>query len=160
MKRHEADYLAALEAFSRPALRLWDVTCLADNAFLFDFKSTPCVYAHWNGDAAAQFVTTCAEQALAQSLLEETQFVQAYEQAFERIDRAFNLPNRTVNLLIQWVRQNGGQMPLRRRNAPELVGLQPAQMDHIAATVAECFSDAEPNDGLAAPRRDEQAKGA
>lgn len=151
MKRHEADYLAALEAFSRPARQLWDVIYLAENEFLFDFKSTPLVYAHWNGDAAAQFVTTCAEQALAQSLLEETRFIQAYDQAFERIDRAFNLPNRTVNLLIQWVRQNGGQMPLRRRNAPELAGLQPAQMDHIAAIVAECFSEPEPNDGRDPP---------
>ena len=153
MKRHEADYLAALEAFSRPARQLWDVTYLADNEFLFDFKSTPHVYAHWNGEAAAHFVTTCAEQALAQSLLEETRFIQAYDQAFERIDRAFNLPNRTVNLLIQWVRQNGGQMPARRRNAPELVGLQPAQIDHIAAIVAECFSAPEPADGQAPTRQ-------
>jgi hypothetical protein len=150
MKRHEADYLAALEAFSRPARQLWDVTCVADNEFLFDFKSTPHVYAHWNGETSARFVTTCAEQALAQSLIEETQFIQAYDQAFDRIDRAFNLPNRTVNLLIQWIHQNGGQMPARRRNAPELVGLQPAQIDHIAAIVAECFNAPEqaprPND--------------
>lgn len=158
MKRHEADYLAALEAFSRPARQLWDVTYLADNEFVFDFKSTPYVYAHWNGEAAAQFVTTCAEQALAQSLLEETRFIHAYDQAFERIDRAFNLPNRTVNLLIQWVRQNGGQMPLRRRTAPELAGLKPAQIDHIAAIVAECFSKAEPNDGSDPPPSDQRAK--
>ena len=139
MKRHEADYLAALESFSRPARLLWDVTCLADNDFLFDFKSTPHVYAHWNGETAARFVTTCAEQALAKSLIEETWFIRAYDQAFDRIDRAFDLPNRTVNLLIQWIRQNGGKMPERRRNAPELVGLRAAQIDQIAAIVAECF---------------------
>ena len=140
MKRHESDYLATLEAFSRPARQMWDVTFLADNDFCFDFKSTPHIYAHWHGEAAARFVTTCAEQALAQSLIEETQFIQAYDRAFERIDRAFNLPNRTINLLIQWIRRNGGQMPARRRNAPELVGLQPEQIDHIAALVAECFN--------------------
>ena len=153
MKRHEADYLAALEAFSRPARHLWDVTCLADNEFLFDFRSTPHIYAHWNGEAAARFVTTCAEQALAQSLIEETLFIQAFDQAFDRIDRSFNLPNRTINLLIQWIRQNGGQLPARRRNAPELVGLQPAQIDHIAAMVAACFKAHEP----AQPPTDQQA---
>lgn len=120
--------------------RVLSWACLADNDFLFDFKSTPCVYAHWNGETAARFVTTCAEQALARSLIGETQFIQAYDWAFDRVDRAFNLPNRTVNLLIQWIRQNGMQMPARRRNAPELVALQPAQIDHIAAIVAECFS--------------------
>lgn len=141
MKRHEADYLTALEAFSRPVRQVWDVTFLADNEFLFDFKSTPHVYAHWDGEAAARFVTTCAEQALAQSLIEETSFIQAYDRAFERIDRAVNLPNRTVNLMIQWIRQNGGHMPARRRSAPELVGLHPEQIDHIVAIVAECFSE-------------------
>ncbi len=139
MKRHEADYLAALEAFSRPARQLWDVSCLTDNEFLFDFRSTPHIYAHWDGQAAAHFVTTCAEQALTQSLIEETLYIQAYDQAFDRIDRDFDLPNRTVNLLIQWIRDNGGKLPARRRHAPELAGVQPAQIDRIAAIVAECF---------------------
>ncbi len=153
MKRHEADYLSALESFSRPARLLWDVTYLADNDFLFDFKSTPNVYAHWNGETAARFVTTCAEQALVQSLIEETLFIRAHDRAFDLIDRAFNLPNRTVNLLIQWIRQNGGKMPERRRNSSELMGLQPAQIDHIAAIVAECFCATE----QAPPPIDQQA---
>ncbi|GAP37229.1 hypothetical protein ISF6_3084 [Piscinibacter sakaiensis] len=154
MKRHEADYLTALESFSRPARLLWDVTCVADHQFLFDFKSTPHVYAHWNGEAVARFVTTCAEQALAQSLIEETEFIQAYDQAFDRIDRAFDLPNRTVNLLIHWIRQHGGKLPERRRNAPELVGLQAEQIDDIAAIVAACFharEQAPPSDDRQAP---------
>lgn len=162
MKRHEADYLSALESFSRPARLLWDVTYLADNEFLFDFKSTPHVYAHWNGENAARFVTTCAEQALAQSLIEETLFIRAYDQAFDRIDRTFDLPNRTVHLLIQWIRQNGGKMPERRRNAPELVGLQAAQLDHIAAIVAECFDPtdpAPPPDGSGAKASQVRAEG-
>lgn len=139
MKRHEAEYLAALEAFSRPARGLWDVTCLADNTFAFDFRSSASAYAHWNGEAAARFITDCAEQALAQSLIEETQFIQAYDQAFDRIDREFDLPNRTINLLIQWIRQNGGRMPARRRTAAELALVPPAHIDRIEAIVAECF---------------------
>jgi len=139
MKRHEAEYLAALEAFSRPARGLWDVTCLADNAFAFDFRSSPSTYAHWNGEAAARFITDCAEQALAQSLIEETQFIQAYDLAFDRIDREFDLPNRSINLLIQWIRQNGNRMPTRRRTAAELALVPPADIDRIEAIVADCF---------------------
>lgn len=140
MKRHENEYLAALEAFSRPARQLWDVTAVADGQYLFDFKSAPEVYAHWSGDAAASFVTACAEQALEQSLLHETHFIQAYDAAFERIDRAFDLPNRTINLLIQWIQQNGGRMPARRRNASELALVSADQLDRIEAIVAECFA--------------------
>ncbi|MEP7281978.1 MAG: Fic family protein [Rubrivivax sp.] len=139
MKRNEKDYLAALEAFSKPARALWDVSFIADNEFRFDFRSSPMVYAHWDGDAAAAFVTTCAEAALAQSLIDETVFIEAYDKALERIDHEFDLPNRTINLLIQWIRQNNGRMPERRRNAPELSLLNPEQIARIEAIVAEGF---------------------
>lgn len=139
MKRHEANYLAALESFSRPARQLWDVTYVADNEFIFDFRSSPLVYAHWNGEAAADFVTRCAEQALEQSLIDETAFLLAYDRAYEQIDREFDLSNRTINLLIQWIRQNHDRLPVRRRNAPELLLLKPPQIERIEAIVAECF---------------------
>jgi hypothetical protein len=139
MKRHEADYLAALETFSRPARQLWDVSCIADNEFLFDFRSTPLVYAHWSGEAAAEFVTRCAELALEQSLIDETVFIHAYDRAYEQINREFDLPNRTINLLIQWIRQNHGRMPERRKNATELILLKPGQLERIEAIVANCF---------------------
>lgn len=139
MKRHEADYLAALESFSRRARQLWDVTCIADNEFAFDFRSSPLVYAHWNGEVAADFVTRCAEQALEQSLVDETAFLQAHDRAYEQIDREFDLPNRTLNLLIQWIHQNNGRLPERRRNAPELLLLEPQQIERIEAIVAACF---------------------
>ena len=48
-------------------------------------------------------------------------------------------------------------MPARRRSASELVGLQPAQIDHIAAIVAECFNAPVPADGKALPADDSQA---
>lgn len=143
MKRHEKDYLAALESFSKPARQLWDVTYIADNEFLFDFRSTPQVYAHWSGEVAARFVTDCAEWALAESLIEETTFIHAYDQAYERIDREFDLPNRTINLLIQWIHQNHDRMPERRRGATELLLLKPEQIDRIEAIVAESFKPQE-----------------
>jgi len=143
MKRNEKDYLAALEAFSKPVRWLWDVTYIAENEFALEFKSSPMVYAHWYADTAAAFVTNCAELALEQSLIDETRFIQAYDQAYEQIDREFDLPNRTINLLIQWIRQNNCRMPERRRNAPELILLKPAQIERVEAIVADCFR---PND--------------
>jgi hypothetical protein len=139
MKRHEAQYLEALESFSRPARALWDVLAISDMDFVFDFRSSLQVYAHWDGSAVAGFVTRCAEQALADSLIDESAYIQAYDQAFERIDTEFDLPNRSINLLIQWIRQNQGRMPQRRRNAAELALLQPGQIERIEAIVADSF---------------------
>ncbi|TWG82503.1 hypothetical protein L602_003600000260 [Cupriavidus gilardii J11] len=139
MKKNEAGYLAALEAFSKPARALWDVVYIADNDFLFDFKSSPMIYAHWAGQQAVSFVTQCAEAALEQSLVDEAIFIQAYDKAFDQIDREFDLPNRTINLLIQWIRQNNCRMPQRRLTAAEVATLEPHQIARIEAIVADSF---------------------
>lgn len=145
MKKNESDYLAALEAFSKSARHLWDITYVADNDFIFNFRSSPIIYSHWAGTRAAEFVTSCARMALEQSLVEETLFIHAYDKAFERIDRQFDLPNRTINLLIQWIRQNNCRMPQRRRSAAELLMLKAEQIDEIERIVAECFNPATPH---------------
>ena len=79
-------------------------------------------------------------------------FIHAYDQAFERIDREFDLPNRTINLLIQWIQQNHCRMPERRKNALELILLMPEMIDRIEAIVAGCFQPPRPEDAaLSAP---------
>lgn len=145
MKKKEKEYLAALETFSRPARDLWDV--VDGNEFHFDFRSSTMIYAHWAGHHAVAFVTACAQAALKQALEDETTFIHAYDQAFERIDRAFDLPNRTINLLIQWIQQNRGRLPARRRNATELALLTPASVERIEAIVATCFQSSGPGGG-------------
>lgn len=144
MKKLERQYLAALESFSKPACKLWDIGYLGDSHFVFDFQSTPHIYAHWMGQRVAEFVTECAQSALQQSLIEEAWFIQAYDQAFDQIDRAFDLSNRTINLLIQWIRQNNCRMPERRKNAEELLLLQPEQVQMIEDIVAKCFQPKSP----------------
>jgi Fic family protein len=139
MKKNEKEYLNTLEAFSLPARKLWNVVHVSDSDFVFDFKSTPLIYAHWSGQKAAEFVTACASTALAQALIDEAVYLQGYDQAFEQIDKTYDLPNKTINLLIQWIHQNSCRMPERRKNAPELALLKPGQLDNIEAIVAKAL---------------------
>ena len=139
MKKSEKGYLAALESFSQSARALWQVTHISDSDFIFDFKSSPLVYAHWSAQKAAEFVTTCAGEALAQSLIEEAEFLEGYDRAFDTINNQFDLANKTINLLIQWIHQNGCRMPERRKKAPELILLKPSQINEIEKIVAESF---------------------
>ena len=139
MKKNENEYLNALESFSRPARNLWSVTHISDADFIFEFKSSPQIYAHWSGQRAAEFLTACAGEALEQSLIEEAAYLQAYDQAFQKIDRTYDLPNRTINLLIQWIHQNNCRMPERRKSARELLQLKPGQLDEIEAIVMDAF---------------------
>lgn len=145
MRQEERQYLAALERFSKPARALWDVTMIGDGDFTFDFRSTPMVYAHWSGAEAAAFVTRCARIALQQSLVDEARYLQAYDLAYRRIDRQFDLPNRTINLLIQWIHQNGNRMPERRKTAREVACLISAEeLARIEEIVAEAFAQPAP----------------
>jgi len=63
-----------------------------------------------------------------------------YDQAFDKIDKCYDLPNKTINLLIQWIHQNHGRMPERRKNSSELALLKSGQLDEIEGIVAEAFS--------------------
>lgn len=139
MRKNEKQYLETLEAFSKPARTLWDVTSISDSDFNFNFKSTPLIYAHWPGQRAARFVMDCAEAALEQSLVEETAFLHSYDKAFELIDKRYDLPDRSINLLIQWVRQNKGWMPERRKNAQEIAALNTDQLADIERIIATAF---------------------
>lgn len=144
MKQEERGYLAALESFSKPARALWDVQFIGDGDFVFDFRSTPMVYAHWSGAHAAAFVTRCARVALQQSLVDEAQYLQAYDLAYERIDKQFDLPNRTINLLIQWIHRNNNRMPERRKTAKEVAHVLSAEeLSRIEAIVAQAFASHE-----------------
>jgi hypothetical protein len=57
------------------------------------------------------------------------------------IDRELDLPNRTINLLIQWIRQNNGTMPRRRMTAPEVALMRPEQIARVEAIVAGHFGN-------------------
>lgn len=140
MKQQEPQYLTALESFSKPLRTLWDVTFISDGNFAFDFRSSPMVYAHWPGAEAAAFVTRCARIALQQSLIDEARYLQAHDLAYRQIDRQFDLPDRTINLLIQWIRQNHGKMPERCKTAREAAYITAEEMGRIENIVARAFS--------------------
>jgi len=42
--------------------------------------------------------------------------------------------------VIQWIHQNIGRMPERRRNAQELILLKPGHLEDIEAIVAKAFA--------------------
>ena len=84
-------------------------------------------------------MSACAAEALAQALIDEAVYLQNYDLAFAQIDSSYDLPNKTINLLIQWIHQNNCHMPERRRNAQELILVKPAQLDDIEAIVAKAF---------------------
>src|SRR5690606_34703113 len=56
MKRHEAEYLAALTSFSRPARELWNVTWIDGDEFQFEFRGHPAIYRYWDATDSVRFM--------------------------------------------------------------------------------------------------------
>ena len=139
MKRSERIYLETLESFSKPARALWDVKFIDDGHFVFDFASSPMVYASWSGDRAARFITDCAKAALNESLMDETAYIEAYDLVFDELDRKLDLPNKTINLLIQWTYQNGGRMPEPRKNEDLMRMVKPAGFQLVETVIQQHF---------------------
>lgn len=139
MKNDEKGYLEALEAFSKPIRGLWDVLYIDGSQFDFEFKSSIMTYSSWSGNHVARFMTRCARVALEKSLLDEAAYIEAYDEAFREIDELFDLPNKTVNLIIQWIQQNDCKMPERRKNSQELLLLKPDEVLSIEKIIAMHF---------------------
>jgi hypothetical protein len=139
MKKDEKGYLEALESFSKPMRGLWEVRHIDGSQFDFEFKSSTMTYSSWSGDHVAHFMTQCARVALENSLLDEAAYIEAYDEAFREIDELFDLPNKTINLIIQWIQQNDCKMPERRKNSQELFLLKPDEVISIEEIVARHF---------------------
>ncbi len=115
MKRNETAYLAALQSFSRPARRLWDVSWLDEDRFSFSFKGAPSVYQYWDATSCAEFGFSMAEQALEVDLRQETDFLARFDRMAKAVNREYDLRSNDLHLLIVSALQNGGTISRNRR---------------------------------------------
>lgn len=72
MKRNEAAYLHALQSFSAPMRRFWQVQWLDDESYDFRFQGDEALYRYWDATQVVEFSLDMARQALEQDLREET----------------------------------------------------------------------------------------
>jgi hypothetical protein len=116
MKRNEADYLAALNGFSKKARRYWDVTWLDGDEFDFKFTGHPSIYQFWNATQCVEFGFKMAQQALEVDLRKETEFLSHYDQIVRAVNDAVDIRNSDLAaLVISCLQQNGTISKNRRK---------------------------------------------
>lgn len=115
MKRHEARYLAALKAFSRPAREFWSVRAIDESHYLFDFKGSPSLYRYWDATQCVEFGMAVAEEALRQDLQGESQFLLEFDKVQRAIDGRFDLRGSDLVTLILGCFDNEGAVSKHRR---------------------------------------------
>jgi Fic/DOC family len=115
MKRHERDYLSALQAYSAPARACWDVTWIGDEDYDFKFKADDTIYRYWNATTAVAFCLQMAKEALERDLKEETQFLMQFDRVYKTVDAAEDIRGNDLTILVRSALQNECKISTNRR---------------------------------------------
>ena len=116
MLKNPAAYDASLEAFSRPLLQLIDyrldemgqMTVESDTTSWYQYMDmTP------QAEALYEFVTKTIEE----ELVEELSFLANYDNTKKAIQDIIDMPDRLIDLFIQFYLQNNGILSARKRSA-------------------------------------------
>ncbi|UST52325.1 Fic family protein (plasmid) [Comamonadaceae bacterium OTU4NAUVB1] len=115
MKRHEGDYLATLQAFSRPARELVQVTAVDADDFRFDFRSDDVVYRYWDATRCVEFGFRMAELALDVELRRETTYLMHFDAVHRAIDERFDVRGSVLATLVAIGLQADGTISRTKR---------------------------------------------
>ena len=115
MNRHENDYLATLQQYSRQARTRWSVRWIDEGQYEFTFRGTPAIYRYWDATACVEFGYRMAEQALEIELRQETKFLAAFDRITRAVNEEFDLRGSDLATLVRCCLDNGGILSKKRR---------------------------------------------
>lgn len=116
MKRHEAHYLQALTAFSKPARQLCQVSWAGDEHYRYEWRADADPWFRYMDltDAAA-FTLDMAEASLGTHMRQEVAFLGLFDAVKRHIDARHDLRGSDLSNLIVTIHQNGGILSQGRR---------------------------------------------
>jgi hypothetical protein len=115
MKRHEAEYLAALRAYSRPARTKWDVRWIGDDTFDFTFRGSDAMYRYWDATPCVEFGYRMAEEALEIELRQETKYLAAYDRITRAVNDLYDVRGSDLATLVRSCLENNNTVSNNRR---------------------------------------------
>jgi hypothetical protein len=130
MKRNERQYLQALQSFSVPARKLWNVIWLDGPNFEFELKGHESIYRYFDATDAVEFIARMALETLRTDLHSEVDFLACYDAVARATNDHFDVPGSTLANLIVMAFQNGGTFSQHRRKQYR-DRVDPAAMDFI-----------------------------
>jgi Fic/DOC family len=130
MKRNETSYLRALQDFSSPVRRLWDVHWIDASDYSFTFNGDEAVYRYWDATAATTFVYQMALETLRHDLRAEVRYLGSYDMVVRAVNERFDIQGPLLTTLVRMAYQNGGSLSKHRRKQYE-DRVDPNVMDYI-----------------------------
>lgn len=108
------DYKEVLESYSRPRLDFieWEATPDGNVRVLND---TIDLYRYFDATKQAEFLYECVEETVTNTLPEEVQYLERHDKMRTFIAKHFDMPDKDMENLIGFLRQNDGRLSKRAR---------------------------------------------
>lgn len=133
------DYRRVLESYSARMLPLvrWEPTKTMNVRVLND---TGDFYRYFDATPHAEFLFECVKKTIESDLPEEAAFLERYDQFKARVEATVEMPASMVDLLFNFLKQNGGVLSKRAREY-EFAGLTDEEAAQFEAIYGDLFLD-------------------
>ena len=138
MLRRITEYRDVLRSYSAEVLPLveWRATGRHNVEVL---NETADFYRFFDATAHAEFLYGCVEETVARDLPREVEYLEAHDEFVRRVqEEVADMPDRTIDLLSGFLRQNRGRLSKRARTG-EFKRLTPKEVERVEALHASCF---------------------
>ena len=118
MKKHEQDYLSALQAFSLPARERWGVEWIDGERYHFEYRGSSRheFYRYWDATPAVEFCYRMAAQALDVELRDGVDFLERFDFVTREVDKRMDVRGSALATLIRGALEQNGRISKRRRD--------------------------------------------
>lgn len=133
-------YRAALDSYAARLLPLieWRPTAAFNVEVLND---TGDFYRFFDATPHAELLYACVRQTIEEDLPSETAFLRNYDAFRTAVDELVDMPDRTIELLYQFLRQHHGRLS-RRARTKEFAALSDGDVESVEAIYASAFGHA------------------
>jgi len=113
--REIADYKKVLESYSRPRLELIDWEPAPDGNVRVK-NDTVDLYRYFDATKQAEFLYECVRETVRHTLPEEVRYLEQHDKMRQYISDHFDMPDKIMENLIGFLRQNNGHLSQRARD--------------------------------------------
>jgi hypothetical protein len=134
------DYREVLESYSRRLLPVIQWEALPDGNVRV-LNDTADFYRFFDATPHAEFLYGCVRKTIEEDLPNETKFLESFDRFRTGIEAIVDMPDRTLNNLFGFLRQNSGQLSKRAREK-EFAALTADEIKRVEGVYAGTFGEA------------------
>jgi Fic family protein len=131
------DYKKVLESYSNPLLDYIEWERTADNNIEV-LNETIDYYRYFDATRQAEFLFDCVDYTINKTIPQEVDYLRKFDEMKTWLDDTFQMPDKTIDLLIRFLEQNNGVLSKRAREK-EFIGLSADEIRKIEIYYKDCF---------------------